>query len=520
MTVRNASLTGGNMKYGRLIIASVYFALTAAGCGGGGTAGHDIPGQADWKSGVLQGAPMLTVSLTAAQLRSQLQGGSPRDQALLALAGDPLCDVQVHSIQFSTQGGAHEQTTSSGALMVPGGPDWRCSGAKPVLLYAHGTHAEHSFNIARLDDSGNAGYEESLTLAALFATRGFIVIAPNQAGYDTSTLGYHPFLNAQQQSGEMIDAWNAGRDALSRVTSGVSAGSKLFLAGYSEGGYVALATLRAMQQYGITVTAAMPMSGPYAVGKELDDNFAGQVNVGATLFGTFLATSYQKAYGTVYASPSEVYESQYAQGIENLLPGEPTAVLHATGKLPPSALFSVAPPQAPAGSGLQSALDAITPPRGTGLDDVYAHGFGAEHLFTNSYRLAYLQDLLAHRDQPTLGLRTAAKVNDLRDGWFPKAPTVLCGGSSDPTVPFGGNALLVRELWSALPWVSALDLDSQADALDPFVAEKLEFAAVKAAMQMDAQLHSSDPTWQVAGNYHAALFPFCALAARRLFLTF
>jgi hypothetical protein len=500
-------------------LAALCATALLAACGGGGT-GHDTPSQAAWQPGVLQAAPVLTASLAAGQLRTQLRSGPARDQALLALAGDPVCDVQVHAIQFSTQGGAHEQTTSSGALMVPGGSDSGCTGAKPIVLYAHATHTERSFNLARLDDATNAAYEESLTLAALFAAHGFIVIAPNGAGYDSSTLGYHPFLNAQQQSAEMIDAWNAGRDALSRVSNRVSAGSKLFLAGYSEGGYVTLATLRAMQQAGIAVTAAMPMSGPYAVAGQLDADFAGQVNVGAPLFGTLMATSYQKAYGTVYAIPSDLYEPAYAPGIESLLPGGAASVLLATGKLPASALFSSTPPRAAVGSGMQAMLDAMTPPHGTPFDDVYAHGFGADHLFTNAYRLAYLQDWQAHPAEPVQGLRAAAKLNDLRGGWLAKVPTLLCGGSDDPTVPFAGNALAMREQWSALPWVSVLDVDSQPQAVDPFAAEKLAFGALKGAMQLDAQLHSSDPAWQVADNYHAAVFPFCASAARRFFLAF
>ena len=33
-------------------------------------------------------------------------------------------------------------------------------------------------------------------IAAMYAAQGFIVVAPNYAGYDISTLGYHPYLNA------------------------------------------------------------------------------------------------------------------------------------------------------------------------------------------------------------------------------------------------------------------------------------------------------------------------------------
>ena len=41
---------------------------------------------------------------------------------------------------------------------------------------------------------------ETLFLASLFVSQGYIVVTPNYAGYDTSTLPYHPYLIADQQS--------------------------------------------------------------------------------------------------------------------------------------------------------------------------------------------------------------------------------------------------------------------------------------------------------------------------------
>ncbi len=509
------------MKHQKTATAALLAALLATGCGGGN--GSDSPAPVTpWVRGTLLGTPQLTASVGAGELKRRLQDGPSRDQALLLLAGDPVCDVQVHAIQYSTEGGAGEKTTASGALMLPGGSDPRCSGAKPLVLYAHATHPEKSFNIAQLDDSANAGHEEALALATLFATHGFIVVAPNYAGYDTSTLAYHPFLNAQQQSTEMIDALSAAKEALVQLAPRTTAGAKLFLTGYSEGGHVAMATHRALQQAGIPVTASAPMSGPYALAQELDDNFAGRVHVGATLFGTFLATSYQKAYGTIYARPTDLYESAWANGIETLLPGADAATLANTGKLPQSALFSTTPPQAPPGSGLQAALDAMTPPRGTSMDAVFARGFGADNLFTNSARLAYLQDMLSRPDQPANGLRVAARANDLR-GWAPAAPVLLCGDSQDATVSFSVNTGAMQQLWSGLPpgQVSVLDVDTQpTDTSDPFLAEKLGFGLLKGAIEVDARLQGNDPVWELARNYHAAVFPFCASAARRFFAAF
>ena len=62
--------------------------------------------------------------------------------------------------------------------------------------------------------SANPDNAEGLLIAATFAAQGYIVVAPNYAGYDTSALAYHPYLNADQQSKDMIDALTAARSAL------------------------------------------------------------------------------------------------------------------------------------------------------------------------------------------------------------------------------------------------------------------------------------------------------------------
>lgn len=510
------------MKYRHALLAASCAALLVA-CGGGGGGGDTAPAAPPaFQRGVLLQAPLATASFSAAEFKGRLENGSTRDKALLLLSGDPVCDLDVRHIRYTTLGGAGEETNASGALMVPRGADSRCSGPRPMVLYAHATDPARTYDLAKLSDTGNAAYNESLSLAALFAARGYIVVAPNYAGYDTSPLPYHPFLNAQQQSGEMMDALAAAKSALQGLAPPAAANAKLFLAGYSQGGHVAMATQRAMQQAGIAVTASSPMSGPYALAQELDDNFAGQVHIGATLFGTMIATSYQKSYGSVYTRPEDLYEADWASGIESLLPGEDAATLGRTGKLPQFALFSATSPQAPPGSGLQPLIDAMTPATGTSMDAIFARGFGAGNLFTNGVRLAYLQDMLAHPDNPAHALRIDARLNDLR-GWTPRAPMLMCGGAQDATVSFATNTLAMQRLWAGLPpgLVTVLDVDAQPDGpADPFLAEKLGFGAVKGATEAAAKLQGEDPVWEVARNYHAAAFPFCASAASRFFSLF
>lgn len=510
-------------------LAAAALALLLAACGGGGT-GNAGPGgtpaipeapRAIGPGALLQAPLARTAALSTGALKAQMQTGPSRDQTLLKLAGDPICDIEVRYLQYVTTGGAGEATTASGALMTPGGTDSRCTGARPILLYAHATHPEKNFDLSRILDNANPAYTESLTIAAIFAARGYIVVAPNYAGYDSSPLGYHPFLNAKQQSSEMLDAMAAAKAALPTVTPPVTASTQLFLTGYSQGGYVALATQRALEQAGVAVTASAPMSGPYALARELDDNFAGQVHVASTLFASLLATSYQRSYGNVYGRPADLYESAYENGIESQLPGADTATLARTGKLPESALFSATAPQAPAGSpaGLQQTLNGWTPPAGTGMDAIFARGFGAGNLFTNSFRLAYLQDLIAHPVDPQFGLRIDAKANDLR-GFTPRAPVFLCGGSHDATVSFQTNSLALNQAYAGLGpnRVTLLDVDDvPSNTNDTYFIEKLNFNLVVEATKEQARRAGVNADFEVARNYHAAVFPFCASAVGKYF---
>jgi hypothetical protein len=177
---------------------------------------------------------------------------------------------------------------------------------------------------------------ETISLAALFASQGYIVVAPNYAGYDTSTLPYHPYLIADQQSKDMIDALTAARTALPLASlTTVQDNGKLFITGYSQGGYAAMATHRAMQAAGMKVTGSAPMSGPYALAAFVDAVFYGEVNGDATVSSALLLGAYQTVYGNIYANATDVFEPQYANGIQTLLPSTmPRSQLYAQGKLP------------------------------------------------------------------------------------------------------------------------------------------------------------------------------------------
>src|SRR5262249_26632728 len=152
----------------------------------------------------------------------------------------PVCGVDFYHVQYNTVGGAGETTTASGALMVPtGSAASRWSGPRPIGLYSHGTSPDKNLNLAEVTQTNNT---EGALIAAMFAAHGFIVVAPNYVGYDTSSSSYHPYIVADQQSKDMIDALAASRSALPHtMAAATSDNGKLFITGYSQGGYVAMA---------------------------------------------------------------------------------------------------------------------------------------------------------------------------------------------------------------------------------------------------------------------------------------
>ena len=539
------------MKRFRSALGAIAAAMLVAACGSDTQTSVENPSTSHGT--LVENPPVRIASLNATDFQTQLASTGASGQQLLQLTGSPQCGVDFYYLKFYTLGGAGEVTMSSGALMVPTGAAGTCSGPRPIVLYAHGTQTNKTLNIADITNTSNT---EGALIAAMFAAQGYIVVAPNYAGYDISTLGYHPFVNAAQQSGEMIDILAAARTALPKTFAASTTDSgKLFVTGYSEGGYVAMATQRALQTAGATVTAAAPMSGPYALEAFGDAIFYGDVDIGSTIFAPLISTSYQHAYGNIYTATTDVYSTQYASGIDTLLPSAtPIDTIYANGQLPELALFNSTTPVVtiPNNPTLSTVLtDALAVP-GSALNPgipndprtpLFASGFGSPGLITNDYRVSYVLDAAGNPDgavptpvagvplaatAPTQSLRKALNLNDMRTGpWAPAEPTLLCGGDQDPTVFFSVNTQTMQAFWSTSPaaaYVSVLDVNATPAA--PWTTLQATFQASQAQLlafyesTAGGGLSPEAAEEQVIAAYHTNVAPFCSLAARIFFSQF
>jgi predicted esterase len=482
--------------------------ILLAACSGGTTTGgtpsgveNPAPLPAPTRGSLVGQAASVAVSvggnslstLSPTVLAGFLEAAQP---GTLAVAAEPQCSVSVYRVHYNTVGGAGELTDASAAIFVPSGTSASCSNSRPVVLYAHGTSLQKSYDMADI-----ANNTEARLAAAVFAAQGFIVVAPNYAGYGGSSLGYHAYLDRVQEAADMIDGLRAARSSFMAI--GAHDSGKLMVTGYSQGGYVALATQRAMQEAGseFTLAAASGMSGPYAISRFGDELFGGAPRDGATVIVPTIINAAQHAGAAIYRTPADVYEAQYTATIVDLVPGTlGSSDLVSQGRLPATALF---------------AADSMPQMAG------YTQYFGANNLIRSDYRAAYLADVAAHPcDQnassplscaPEHKLRKWLVRNDLRS-YVPAAPTLLCGGHDDPTVPYFNTTATSAYFRARGAAITELDIDDTPSLSDPFRSAKAGFVAARAI------LRAANGGDAIASSYHAGLVaPFCMAATRDYF---
>lgn len=169
----------------------------------------------------------------------------------------PRYDVVNHRLVYATIDGQGRAIHASGLVSVPVKPPGVPS---PVLGYQHGT----LFSDARAPSNHAVASEVSVALAST----GYIVVAADYVGYGASRGAPHPYLLAEPSAAAVLDLLTAAQTW--RQGAGIADNGQLFLAGYSEGGYVTLAAHRAMQASASPhlrhLVASVAGGGPYDVG--------------------------------------------------------------------------------------------------------------------------------------------------------------------------------------------------------------------------------------------------------------
>jgi Prolyl oligopeptidase family len=494
-------------------------------------------------------------ALSLEGLRAILHRNFPDQPKLQSLIGAPVCGVRVYKFHYATIGGEGESTDASGALMVPTGRAPGCRGPRPIVLYTHGTAIDHAEDMSAITNPHNPAYGTATRVALVFAAQGYVAIAPNYAGYDISRLPYHPYLNGAQQSQDAIDSLTAGRQLLRRVGPPVSDSGKLFVTGYSQGGYVSMATLQALDERGHAATAGAPMSGPYALLAMSDEIFLGHPDLGATAYLPMVVNSYAHLrQGSIL--PMRLLSGRFRNAAK-LFPGsigyDGFSKLVAAGEIPESALFQ----SESSGAGAPGFSAALYPvlaalPEGAPL---YKAGFDpSKYLVSTAFRAAYVSELRANPDSgapvdgsapdlantvPTMPahprslLRQDLERNDLRN-YTPSMPLLMCGGYGDPEVFWnqgaGAMTAVLQSKVATHPKLHfvTLDLDISAGTAGTLVEHGLNPTQNVALRSIARRVQTTFTAYQHAVDtsrgaqvgleaYHTDETPYCMVAARRFF---
>ncbi|MDI9355696.1 MAG: lipase family protein [Chitinophagaceae bacterium] len=220
-------------------------------------------------------------------------------------------DVDLYTIVYKTTYKG-ELVDASGLVALPK----NTTKAFGMFSYQHGTIVAHSE--APTQNAGNLTSEVSLV--NVLSGTGFIGVIPDYIGFGASKQILHPYYVADVMAGSVVDMLKAAKKL--STDKNVIFNNKLFLVGYSEGGYVTMATHKYIEKNGLDgfqLTASFPASGGYYV-KKMQEKFFTLTQYDNPFYIAFVALSYKNTYS--WTNPlSDMFQEPYTSKLVSLFDG-------------------------------------------------------------------------------------------------------------------------------------------------------------------------------------------------------
>lgn len=215
-------------------------------------------------------------------------------------------DVDIYKITYKTK--YKEQAITASALVtLP-----KTTEPVGMLSFQHGTIAANSQAPTSLALSST-----ELILYSAMASPGFISVVPDFIGFGSSKNVMHPYYVESLTASAIIDALKAARELA--ANNKVSFNGKLFLAGYSQGGYATMATHKEIETNGLNgfeLVASFPSSGGYDV-KAMQEYFFSLDTYDQPFFLAFVAQAYKTSFD--WSQPlTDFFNEPYASRIPGL----------------------------------------------------------------------------------------------------------------------------------------------------------------------------------------------------------
>ena len=219
--------------------------------------------------------------------------------------------VNAISINYYTIDGKGKESVASGALLIPQGIN-----NLPLVSIQHGTQTKDNLVASVSPMNSTEGI-----VGLIMASMGYMVVVPDYPGFGVSNI-MHPYLHAKSLIPSVIDLMRAGKTYSSRHQ--IMLDGRIFLTGFSEGGYVTLVTQRAIElEYSqeFNLTAVAPCAGPYDLYGTMQTLFqTGQYNHPAYI--AYILTAYNDIYG--WNRLNDFFNAPYSSRVQNLFNGSKT----------------------------------------------------------------------------------------------------------------------------------------------------------------------------------------------------
>ncbi len=244
-------------------------------------------------------------STTAQQLKLLAQ--------LSGLDVDPnefLYDIEIYKVTYATLLNGNT-INASGLIALP-----QTNQEVGMLSFQHGTITNYS---DAPSDFSPSDYN-TISYAAM-ASVGFIGIIPDYLGFGSSTSVLHPYYVEDLTASAIIDMLKAATELAQQ--SNVAFNGKLFLAGYSEGGYATMAAHKSIEEDGLegfTLVASFPGAGAYDL-KGVQEHIFGLEDYEDPHYLAYIARAYQIHYQHTDLL-TDFFNEPYASRIPGLFDGQ------------------------------------------------------------------------------------------------------------------------------------------------------------------------------------------------------
>ncbi len=204
-------------------------------------------------------------------------------------------DIELIKIVYKTLDAQGNLVDASGIIGKP-----EVNNAAPLISLHHGTQTKR-------DRVGSESLQDAYQ-SIIAASVGYVTSEPDYLGFGVSDM-FHPYLHEETSASTAIDMLRATKQYCEE--NDITLNDQLFLAGYSQGGYVTMAAhkeIEANLSDEFTVTASAPMAGPHdllgtALFITLDDEYP------RPSFISFIALAYNDVYQ--WNRVDEIFKTPY-----------------------------------------------------------------------------------------------------------------------------------------------------------------------------------------------------------------